>query len=79
MGHKWKKLYQLYKEQQEILKKNFAEEVSKLEADQANLVIEQRKHMLMQGDWLVVFSHVCVGGWIMEGFFSFLLNGFVFL
>ncbi|ESO05736.1 hypothetical protein HELRODRAFT_191370 [Helobdella robusta] len=48
IGQKWKKLYQLYRDQEELLKKNFADEVAKLEVDQETAMLEQHTNMLRQ-------------------------------
>jgi NOPS (NUC059) domain len=48
-GLKWKTLYQLLHEQQEALKKNFEEEVVKMEMDMEAALLEQHTVMLRQG------------------------------
>ena len=48
-GQKWKTLYQLHHEQQEILKRNFDEEASKLDMDEDAARLEQHTIMLRQG------------------------------
>lgn len=59
MGQKWKKLYQLYKDQEELLKRNFADEVAKLEADQETALMEQQTLMLRQGRILIMSYDCC--------------------
>jgi len=48
-GLKWKTLYQMLQEQQELLKKNFEDEVSKMEMDMEAAVMEQHTALLRQG------------------------------
>lgn len=48
-GLKWKTLYQMLQEQQELLKKNFEDEVSKMEMDMEAALMEQHTAMLRQG------------------------------
>jgi len=47
-GLKWKTLYQMLQEQQELLKKNFEEEVAKMELDMDAALMEQHTAMLRQ-------------------------------
>ena len=54
-GQKWKKLYQMQKEQEEMLKRNFEEEVAKLEMDQETAQLEQHAIMLRQGITFLTF------------------------
>jgi len=62
-GLKWKTLYQMLQEQQDLLKKNFEDEVSKMEMDMEAALMEQHTAMLRQG--LFYFSsmsqrcHMC--------------------
>ena len=48
-GLKWKTLYQMLQEQQELLKKNFEDEVSKMEMDMEAALMEQHTALLRQG------------------------------
>ena len=48
-GLKWKTLYQMLQEQQELLKKNFEDEVSKMELDMEAALMEQHTALLRQG------------------------------
>jgi len=48
-GLKWKTLYQMLQEQQELLKKNFEDEVSKMEMDMEAALMEQHTAMLRKG------------------------------
>jgi len=48
-GLKWKTLYQMLQEQQDLLKKNFEDEVSKMEMDMEAALMEQHTAMLRQG------------------------------
>jgi len=50
-GLKWKTLYQMLQEQQELLKKNFEDEVSKMEMDMEAALMEQHTAMLRQGQF----------------------------
>lgn len=47
-GLKWKTLYQMLHEQQELLKKNFDDEVSKMEMDMEAALMEQHTALLRQ-------------------------------
>jgi hypothetical protein len=59
-GLKWKTLYQLLHEQQEALKKNFEEEVVKMEMDMEAALMEQHTAMLRQGDRIVLLPSACI-------------------
>lgn len=48
-GLKWKTLYQMLQEQQELLKKNFEDEVGKMELDMEAALMEQHTALLRQG------------------------------
>lgn len=48
-GQKWKALYQLHKDQEELLKRNFNEEVAKLEMDMETAQLEQHTVKMRQG------------------------------
>lgn len=48
-GQKWKMLYQLHKEQEMLLKRNFNEEVAKLEMDMETAQLEQHTVKMRQG------------------------------
>lgn len=48
-GMKWKALYQMLLEQQDLLKKNFEEEVSKMEMDMDAALMEQHTALLREG------------------------------
>jgi len=48
-GQKWKNLYQMYKEREEMLKRNFDDEVAKLDMDQETAKLEMHTAMLRQG------------------------------
>ena len=56
-GLKWKTLYQMLHEQQELLKKNFEDEVSKMEMDMEAALMEQHTALLRQG---LFYDSVCV-------------------
>ena len=57
-GQKWKTLYQMYKEREDLLKRNFEEEAAKLDMDQETAKMEQHTAMLRQGG-LTVLSGRC--------------------
>jgi len=50
-GLKWKTLYQMLYEQQELLKKNFEDEAGKMELDMEAALMEQHTALLRQGLW----------------------------
>jgi len=52
-GLKWKTLYQMLLEQQELLKKNFEDEVSKMELDMEAALMEQHTALLRQGMFFI--------------------------
>ena len=58
-GLKWKTLYQMLQEQQELLKKNFEDEVSKMEMDMEAALMEQHTAMLRQGQCSTVCRCQC--------------------
>lgn len=55
-GQKWKALYQLHKDQEELLKRNFNEEVAKLEMDMETAQLEQHTVKMRQGALSVVMQ-----------------------
>lgn len=56
-GQKWKALYKMHKEQEELLRRNFDEEVRKLEMDQETALLEQQAVMMRQGQLLFSRRH----------------------